>query len=93
MKSNDGSSSSSNLSMQKLLYISSVCGVGIDTVPIPGNVLEDDLSSLMLDVAALAGRWAKPLSCRVFPVPGSRAGDKTTFDSPYMCNSCVFEVE
>jgi len=93
MKSNDGSSSSSNLTMQKLLYISSVCGVGIDTVPIPGNVLEDDLSSLMLDVAALAGRWTKPLSCRVFPVPGRKAGDKTTFDSPYMCNSCVFEVE
>ncbi|KAL7466206.1 hypothetical protein ACHAXS_006498 [Conticribra weissflogii] len=93
MISNDGSSSSSKLTIQKLLYISSVCGVGIDTVPIPGNVSLDDLSSLILDVAALAGRWRKPLSCRVFPVPGKKAGDKTTFDSPYMCNSCIFEVK
>ncbi len=80
------------LSIQKLLCISSVCGVGIDTVPIPGNVSLDRLSSLILDMAALAGRWKKPLSCRVFPVPGRNAGEETTFDSPYMCNSCVFDL-
>lgn len=80
------------LSIQKLLCISSVCGVGIDTVPIPGNVTVDRLSSLILDVAALAGRWNKPLSCRVFPVPEGNAGDETTFDSPYMCNSSIFDV-
>ena len=80
------------LSIQKLLTISSVCGVGIDTVPIPGDVCIENLSSLILDVAALAGRWNKPLSCRVFPVPGGKAGEKTTFDSPYMCNSCIFDL-
>ena len=84
--------SKDGLTVQKLLCISSVCGVGIDTVPIPGNVSEDDLSSLILDVAALASRWNKPLSCRVFPVPGGKAGEETTFDSPYMCNSCIFDL-
>ena len=80
------------LTIQQLLCISSVCGVGIDTVPIPGNVSEDNLSSLILDVAALACRWNKPLSCRVFPVPGKTAGEMTTFDSPYMVNSRIFEL-
>lgn len=80
------------LSIQKLLCISSVCGVGIDTVPIPGNVSLDRLSSLILDVAALAGRWKKPLCCRILPVPGRNAGEETTFDSPYMCNSYVFDL-
>ncbi|KAL9179598.1 hypothetical protein ACHAXT_008888 [Thalassiosira profunda] len=80
------------LTIQKLLCISSVCGVGIDTVPIPGDVSEDNLTSLILDVTALAGRWNKPLSCRVFPVPGGKAGEETTFDSPYMCNSCIFDL-
>lgn len=84
--------SKAGLTIQKLLCISSVCGVGIDTVPIPGNVSEDDLSSLILDVAALASRWNKPLSCRVFPVPGGKAGEETTFNSPYMCNSCIFDL-
>ena len=86
------SSSADTLTIQKLLFISSVCGVGIDTVPIPGDVSEDSLSSLILDVAALAGRWDKPLSCRVFPVPGSKAGEKTEFNSPYMCNSCILDI-
>ena len=80
------------LTIQQLLCISSVCGVGIDTVPIPGNVSEDNLSSLILDVAALACRWNKPLSCRVFPVPGKKAGEMTTFDSPYMVNSRIFKL-
>jgi uncharacterized protein (UPF0210 family) len=80
------------ITIQKILCISSVCGVGIDTVPIPGNVTVESLSSLILDMAALAGRWKKPLSCRVFPVPGGNAGEETTFDSPYMCNSCIFDL-
>ena len=80
------------IGIQKLLCISSVCGVGVDTVPVSGDVSEKNLSSLMLDVAALAGRWNKQLSCRVFPVPNQNAGEMTVFDSPYLCNSCVFEV-
>ncbi|KAL7538111.1 hypothetical protein ACHAXR_009045 [Thalassiosira sp. AJA248-18] len=92
MASSTGDSAKDRLTIQKLLCISSVCGVGIDTVPIPSNVSEESLSSLILDVAALAGRWNKPLSCRVFPVPGGKAGEETTFDSPYMCNSCIFDL-
>ncbi|KAL3809796.1 hypothetical protein ACHAXA_003033 [Cyclostephanos tholiformis] len=79
------------LTIDKIMCISSVCGVGVDTVPIPGKVDEDALTSLILDVAALAGRWDKPLSCRVFPVPGKVAGEMTTFDSPYLCNSRIFD--
>jgi uncharacterized protein (UPF0210 family) len=86
-------SSTSRIDVQKLLCISSVCGVGVDTVPISGDVSDENLSSLMLDVAALAGRWNKQLSCRVFPVPAGKAGEMTAFDSPYMCNSFVFELE
>ncbi len=84
--------SKDRITIQKLLCISSVCGVGIDTVPIPGDVSTDSLSSLILDMAALAGRWNKPLSCRMFPVPGGNVGEETTFDSPYLCNSRVFDL-
>jgi uncharacterized protein (UPF0210 family) len=80
------------LTIQQLLCISSVCGVGIDTVPIPGEVSVKSLASLILDVAALACRWGKPLSCRVFPVPDGSSGMKTTFDSPYMVNSSIFPL-
>jgi len=80
------------LRMTDLLNVSSVCGVGIDTVPVPGDADPDELASLFLDMAGLAERWNKPLSCRVFPVPGKAEGDETTFDSPFLVNSKVLPV-
>jgi uncharacterized protein len=80
------------LSLAHLLSISQVCGVGVDTVPIPGNVAVTTLQSLFLDVAAMADRWHKPLSCRVFPVVGGVAGEMTNFDSPYLVNAPIFRL-
>lgn len=80
------------LRITDLLSISSVCGVGVDTVPLPGDCTQEQLTALILDVAGIAGRWNKSLSCRVFPVPGKKAGDMTEFDSPYMVNARVFSM-
>lgn len=82
----------SELTITQLLNISSVCGVGVDTVPIPGDTTKEELASLILDVAGLADRWGKSLSCRVFPYPNRSSGEETLFDSPYMCNCKVFSV-
>lgn len=76
----------------ELLSYSSVCGVGLDTVPIPGDTSAQQISSLLLDTAALSTKWNKPLSCRLFPVPGLKAGDVTSFDSPFLVNTRVFEM-
>ena len=84
--------SNKRLKISDILSVSSVCGVGIDTLPVPGACTESSLASLILDVAAIAGRWDKSLSCRVFPVPGMAEGEKTKFDSPYMCNCNVFPL-
>ena len=80
------------LRITDILSISSVCGVGIDTVPVPGNCTKKELSSLILDVAGIAGRWDKSLSCRVFPVPGKTSGEMTAFNSPFMVNSRIFQI-
>ena len=80
------------LEISDLLSISSVCGVGIDTIPLAEDVSEDKLTSLLLDMAGLASRWNKPLSCRVLPFTGRKAGDQTDFVSPYMFNTQVFEL-
>lgn len=75
-----------------LMNVSSVCGVGVDTVPLPEDVGREEIAGVVLDVAGLAGKWNKPLSVRMFPVPGLKKGDRTTFDSPYLCNTKVFEL-
>jgi hypothetical protein len=87
--------SSSTLRIETLLHIANVCGVGIDTVPIPGDDDPESLdlmSSILLDVAGLAYRWQKPLTCRVFPLPGKKAGEITELDSPYLINAHVMPM-
>lgn len=44
-----------------LLNYSAVCGVGLDTVPLPGATRASDVEALLLDVAALACKWSKPV--------------------------------
>jgi uncharacterized protein (UPF0210 family) len=80
------------LSVSDLLVYSAVCGVGLDTVPIPGDTSEDQLSSILLDMAALSCRLQKPLAARLMPVPGKQAGDPTNFDFAYFANSRVMAV-
>jgi uncharacterized protein len=75
--------------LHDLLAYSSVCGTGLDTVPLPGDSSAADLTRLLLDVTALAEKLRKPLSARLFPVPGTRAGDRTEFTSQYLTNTVV----
>ena len=46
----------------------------------------------MRDVATLSDRLRKPLSARLFPVPGKAAGDAVQFDDPFLTNSVVLPV-
>lgn len=76
-----------------LLLYSAVCGTGLDTVPLPGDVSEEELAGILLDVAALAMRLDKPLTARLMPIPGARAGDLTEFDFAYFANGRVLDVK
>jgi hypothetical protein len=78
--------------IRDLLLYSSVCGTGLDVVPIAGDTPTASLERLLLDVAALATRLDKPLSARLLLAPGLAAGDTTDFDSPYLTNSRVLSV-
>ncbi len=77
------------LGLDQLLAYSAVCGTGLDTVPLPGDCSADELANVICDVASLAVRLRKPLSARLLPVPGKRAGDVTDFSSPYLVNTVI----
>ena len=46
----------------------------------------------MRDTGTMAFRLNKPLTVRVFPVPGLQAGERTTFESADLCNCAVLPV-
>ncbi|GAB4581755.1 MAG: PFL family protein [Anaerolineales bacterium] len=81
-----------SLTVTDLLLMSTVCGTGLDTVPLPGDTTPDQLAAILLDVAALSLRLNKPLTARLVPIPGKKAGDLIEFDFPYFANSRVMGV-
>ena len=95
-------------SIQDLVMWSSVCGVGCDTVPVSFNSWDlrevddtnenDSVNSkhvqmLYTDLAALAFKLNKPLSCRLLPLPRQN-GEMTTglLDSPYLTDTKIFQI-
>jgi uncharacterized protein (UPF0210 family) len=82
----------SNFDIRSLLTYSSVCGIGLDTVPIPGDTPAGKITALMRDTGTMAYRLNKPLTVRLFPVPGLNAGDLTSFESDDLCNCAVLAV-
>lgn len=76
-----------------LLLYSAVCGCGLDTVPIPGDITIEKIASILTDLATLAIKLDKPLSARLFPIPGKKAGELTNFNSPYLVDCQIFALD
>lgn len=81
------------LTIKDALLYSAVCGTGLDTVPLPGDITVEQLVPLLLDISALALRLDKPLTARLMPVPGKKAGDETSFDFGFFANSKVMALD
>jgi len=75
--------------VQDLLLYSSVCGTGLDVIPLPGDCAVNDLAGLILDMAVLATRLDKPLGARLLPIPGKTAGDQIEFTNPHLTTSVI----
>lgn len=81
------------LTIKDALLYSAVCGTGLDTIPLPGNVRADEMTPLLLDLCALSLRLNKPLTARLMPIPNKVAGDETNFDFAFFASSKVMRLE
>lgn len=80
-------------SLDSLLLYSTVCGTGLDTIPLPGDVTVEELAAILLDVATLSVVADKPLTARLMPIPGKEAGDMTAFDFSYFANGRILPTK
>lgn len=81
-----------SITTDSLLAYSAVCGTGLDTIPYPGDISIGQLVRIFGDVASLAWKWHKPLSARLQPVAGKKAGDVTEFSSRFLFNTALHEL-
>jgi uncharacterized protein (UPF0210 family) len=80
------------LTIADLLLYSTLCGTGLDTIPLPGDASIEALTGLLLDLGAIGLRHNKPLTARLMPIPGKSAGDPVHFDFPYFADSRVLPL-
>ena len=85
------------ISLEQLISLSTMCGCGADMIPVYGDVSENELLSIFLDVAGISNRLKKPLGVRILPIPGCNKGGKyfTRFhnDSDFIANTKVIDFE
>ena len=65
--------------LRDLLAFSTVCGTGLDTIPLAADVSVVDLAGMYREVASVATALKKPLTARLMPLVGHAVGEKTRF--------------
>jgi uncharacterized protein (UPF0210 family) len=79
----------STYNVDSMLAYSAVCGTGLDTIPLPGDISVEQMERIFGDVASLAVKWNKPLSARLQPVHGKKPGDRTDFQNSALFNTTL----
>ncbi|MCP4114398.1 MAG: PFL family protein [Desulfobacteraceae bacterium] len=67
------------LTIEKLEAMTCVCSVGLDMVPIPGDISEETLAGIIADEMAIGMINNKTTATRLIPVPGKKAGESVFF--------------
>ena len=82
-----------SLGLDTLVALSSVCGCGIDMVPVSGTTFPEEIAALTFDMAALALALHKPLGVRVLPIPNRAVNEFTEFNLDFLCDSRVIGLQ
>jgi len=67
------------LSLEKLEAITSICSVGLDMIPIPGDTSVATVASIIGDELAIGVMNNKTTGVRIIPVPGKGVGDEVNW--------------
>ncbi|MEP7085953.1 MAG: DUF711 family protein [Gemmatimonadota bacterium] len=78
--------------LRDLLLFSSVCGTGLDVVPVPGDTSMETLANIILDVAAQSVKLRKPLSVRLYLAAGAKVGDPMHVNDSLLTDAIVFRA-
>ena len=84
---------SHGFSIDSLISYSAICGCGIDMVPVPGDIFEEEIGSLMLDIASISNILSKPLGVRLLPIPMKRENEFTDFSHDFLHNTRILSVK
>jgi uncharacterized protein len=74
--------------LASLLAYSAVGANGLETVPLPGDITEQQIAHILADVATVAYKDKTPMSARLLPSPGHKPGEESDFTG-YLINTTL----
>jgi uncharacterized protein (UPF0210 family) len=75
--------------LDSLLAYAAAGSMGVDAIPLPGQIHPGQLKRILSDVALLASKSNTPISARLLPVPGKKGGVSTSFEDPSLVNTTI----
>ncbi|WP_457557819.1 DUF711 family protein [Candidatus Harpocratesius sp.] len=85
--------SEGKIDLSKFLLYSTMCGLGLDCVPIPGDLPREAVKLLLMDLGMISIRLNKPLTARLMPIPNKKAGEYTKFSFEYFTDSKICSID
>jgi uncharacterized protein (UPF0210 family) len=70
---------SGHITFDKMEALTSVCSVGLDMIPIPGDTSASTIAAIIADERAIGMINNKTTAVRLIPVPGKKAGEWAEF--------------
>ena len=83
--------------LDDLIKVSTMCGCGVDMVPLPHDVTVQELYTIFMEVFSISSRLHKPLGIRVLPIPHVRrsqiAYTDLSDDADFLANTKVLQPD
>jgi uncharacterized protein (UPF0210 family) len=83
--------SEDKFNLDSLILYSTMCGAGLDVVPLPGDITEREIFYILLDICTISVKLNKPLTCRLMPIPGKQSGEDIEFDFEYFAPTKIID--
>jgi len=80
------------VNIDSLLAYSTMCGCGLDMIPVSGNISEKKLVALLFEVYSISKKFEKPLGYRILPIPQKKNSEMTEFDHPFLANTKILKI-
>lgn len=83
--------------LDDLIKVSSMCGCGVDMVPVPFDISNHELITICMEVFTISTRLNKPLGIRILPIPNTKkaqiAYTNLSDDADFIANTKVIEPD
>ena len=65
------------VTLEQMITLSTMCGCGVDMVPVYGKMTNHEFMSIFMDVAGISCRLKKPLGIRLLPIQNCQRNERS----------------